>query len=134
MGLLIMAKTKDLNDLIREAEQNPPQWHGPGVHYSKDGDCLFVNLKPGAYNRVFVDAILTVYESIDDGSLVGFQIKAVTKLMRDALNIKIGIGENPPLVRLLIEGYKLEADGVSTELRGLTYERAITEAARLSKV
>jgi hypothetical protein len=107
---------------------------GPGVVIPRDGDCLFVHLEDTPYERVYVDAWLTVFESLEDARLVGFELKGLSHL-RDSEGLRgLEVATNPDVIALLFAGFRLHSDGVEqTGTRAKVYSRAARAAAALSQ-
>ena len=102
----------------------------PGVHVPEHGDCLFVYLEDAPYERVYVDAYLTVFEALDDHRLVGFELKGLRKLEAESFE-GISVRQNPDVVALLFASFHLHPDGVEKAgTRARVYSKVVRAATR----
>lgn len=123
-----MPEPKSMDELLDSLPKNAKGC--PGVHVPKHGDCLFVYLENTPYERVYVDAYLTVFEALDDRRLVGFELKGLSKLEAESFE-GLDFHQNPPIIALLFASFHLHADGVEKKgSRVLVYSKAATAAAK----
>jgi hypothetical protein len=90
---------------------------------------VFVYLDDADYAARYVDPVLTVYESLNDGHLVGFQIKGLAALLGDSLKA-VNWETDPPIIRLLFESFRLHPDGVESATLARTYARVAVATAK----
>ena len=74
-----MAQDIDLNDAFAQrvlSLVSPEPWSGPKAFFNSDGDCIELLLSNDSYRARRLDSLVTVYESRDNGELVGRSSKA----------------------------------------------------------
>lgn len=72
----------NLDDLfaMAESEAGASGEREAGGYYNPEGDCIqFYNVDV-PYRRDRVDELLTLYKALDDGRVIGFQLKGISQL------------------------------------------------------
>lgn len=81
----------------------PPDDFRREPSYSQAGDCLFYFFDSGESYRDRVDAVLTVYRTIESDRIIGFQIKGVSAIMEETCTYGYRFEKNDRIeLRLLI--------------------------------
>lgn len=73
--------------------------------YSEDGDSLVVFVRDTDYVGVRVDDFLTVYESCEDGGLVGVQVKGVQQALKVLGTFGVAISDGKLTLGLIFLGF-----------------------------
>jgi len=82
----------NLDDLfaMAESEAEASGEREAGGYYNPEGDCIqFYNVDV-PYRRDRVDELLTLYKALDDGRVIGFQLKGVSQLPEEVEAVNVG--------------------------------------------
>ena len=107
---------------LASLEPAPPR---PSSYYSKHGDCLFVHGLPGPYCAEPVDERLTLYISLEDGKIVGLQLKDLSTLPdHDTMEVLVTNSSKPEgehIAQVLLYSWKQSTGDKAADMG---YERA----------
>lgn len=67
---------------LKEFVVGLPRESSPEPWYNRDGDCIIYQMRDEAIVADRVDEVLTVYNSVETGKAIGFQIKGIAALAR----------------------------------------------------
>lgn len=93
-------------------------------HYDADSDSLTLFIDDAESYRERVDALLTVYRSIESNAVVGCHIKHVTKIVNTVHAFKLGIQSGRIKIGLLLLGLPLAEDG-QIQMKSAEYKEII---------
>jgi hypothetical protein len=91
-----------LTDFIKS---NRPEKFTPKPYYSQSGDALIFYFKGDPSYGERVDALLTVYRSMENGELVGCEIKGVRSILEKLGGFGVNVASPKVDLRLLFFGY-----------------------------
>ena len=75
--------------------------------YSEHGDCLSLYFKDEDSYGERVDNILTVFRSMADDELIGFEIKGVRKILRKLGQLGVSFQDGSTEIGMIVAGYAL---------------------------
>ena len=130
-----MAQDVDLNDAFAQrvlSLVSPEPWSGPKAFFNSDGDCIELLLSNDSYRARRLDSLVTVYESRDNGELVGALVKGVRGFISDIVKrfpgFKIEIRDGKVKLEYLFAA-GLWKDDVSEDLMVVKTYQKLRDAA-----
>lgn len=93
-----------LEDVFKEITARKREHVLKGGFHCPEGDCVFVHLEDAPHYRERVDQLVTFYKALDDGRFIGLQIKGISKLKCDVVQVTATHGKAKPY---LVEAVQL---------------------------